>query len=122
MNSRIRTSMSPKSRRSRSSPVSASTRSAANERGSAIVRRAREELRRSLRDSRQKNLRRSPRRLELVLRGLEQLLLRREARALNRSGKLHPLDVVDFAELRLHRAAAVHHQVEIDSLVDERVA
>src|SRR5258708_18966718 len=69
-----------------------------------------------------KPLRRSLRRLELLLRALEQLLLGSEARAPNRLAQLHPLDVVDFAELRLQLPAGVRHQVEVDAFPDQRLA
>src|SRR3982751_6609782 len=67
-------------------------------------------------------LRRLPRNLEFLLRGLEQLLLGSEARALNRLAQLDPLDVVHLAELRLQVSARVEHQVEVHSLANQGVA
>src|SRR6266511_5014159 len=67
-------------------------------------------------------LRRCARRFELLLRALEQFLLGRKARALNRLAQLDPLDVVDFAELRLELTSGVHHQIEVHPFSDERVA
>src|SRR6266852_6503940 len=119
--------MSPKSRHNRWSQISRSRKSAAKTSGSAIEKRRSEEARRRSPavwplSRRNRLLRRSLRRLELLLRVLEQLLLGRKARAANRLAQLDPLDVVDFAELRLELAAGVRHQIEVDALADQCVA
>src|SRR6267142_5742092 len=123
ISTRTRMSMSPKSRRDRSFRISASRKSVAKTYGSATEKRRLEEAHRLSPagwplSRRKRLLRRSLRRLELLLRALEQLLLGRKARAPNRLAQLDPLDVVDFAELRLELAARVRHQIEIDPLAD----
>src|SRR5437762_5696344 len=120
MRTRARKSTSPKSRRDRSCPTSSSKKSAAIACGTAIVP-DREKRRRSRRNSKPRKLsaHRSARRLDLLLRHLEQLLLGVEARALNRLGKLDPLHVVDLAELRLQLSTGEHHQIEVDALATQ---
>src|SRR5437763_16249480 len=102
----------PRWRRDRSFRISTWRRSAENASGRATAKRRVAGARRPWRAGwplSKKRLRARPRRLELLLRGLEQLLLGSEARAANRLAQLDPLHVVDFAELGSELAAAVAH-------------
>src|ERR1019366_2150698 len=138
MSSQTQMSMSRRSLPAPSFPISPSRKSALrSERGRATVRHpAKRRLwptkSRKKRAARKRNReallrrRRSARplhdQLDLLQRGRKQLPLRLEARALNPLRKRNPLHVVDLAELRRQRAAQVMHQIEVDTLLDQRVA